>query len=69
MTQHNGYVLALLEERRGYVARGLTARVAHIDQVLARIGIAVETASVDPELETASIGTRKRRKSVRDADN
>ena len=35
-------VAALLEERRGYVARGLANRVAQVDAALARFGIEVE---------------------------
>jgi hypothetical protein len=34
-------VEALLEERRGYVVRGLTARVAAVDAALLAFGVAV----------------------------
>jgi len=55
-------VAALIEERRGYVVRGLTNRVAQVDAELARFGIAVadkpaaERAVVTPEVETAVVG-------------
>lgn len=35
-------VESLLEERRGYVLRGLTDRVAQVDAELAALGYAVE---------------------------
>lgn len=35
-------VEALLEERRGYVSRGLANRVAQVDAQLALLGIAVD---------------------------
>ena len=40
-------VNALLEERRGYVLRGLKDRVAQVDAELARLGVAVEAAPVE----------------------
>ena len=46
---------ALLEERRGYVLRGLTDRVALVDAALAAEGHQVETADASPVVETASI--------------
>jgi hypothetical protein len=49
---------ALLTERRGYVIRGLTDRVAAVDAALAALGYAaVETATAEPQSETA---TRKK---------
>lgn len=50
----NAEVEALLIEREGYVRRGLRDRVAQVDAQLAQFGVAVETASVQPEVETAS---------------
>lgn len=47
-------VEALLIEREGYRRRGLHDRVAQVDAQLALFGIAVETASVQPDTETAS---------------
>lgn len=38
------YVIGLLEEREGYVRRGLADRVALVDAELASFGVAVETA-------------------------
>jgi hypothetical protein len=57
MADHNGTVQALLIERIGYERRGLTHRVAQVDELLARLGIAVESAAVEPQAETA---TRKK---------
>jgi hypothetical protein len=51
-------VEALLEERRGYVVRGLIARVAQIDAQLKALGVAVTS----DELETADATPRKRGK-------
>lgn len=50
----NAEVEALLIEREGYVRRGLNNRVAQVDAELAKFGIATETASVAPKVETAS---------------
>jgi len=51
-------VAALLAERRGYVARGLTDRVAAVDAALAALNYHVaETATIEPQTETA---TRKK---------
>lgn len=44
---------ALLEERRGYVVRGLTARIAAVDAEIARLGGRVRVAD-EPVVETAS---------------
>jgi len=53
-------VAALIEERRGYVVRGLADRVAQVDAELARFGVAVDDAAgnveyavVTPKVETA----------------
>jgi hypothetical protein len=51
-------IAALLEERRGYVARRLADRVAAVDTALAALNYAVtETATIEPQPETA---TRKK---------
>jgi hypothetical protein len=51
-------IAALLEERRGYVARKLFERVAAVDAALAALNYAVtETATIEPQTETA---TRKK---------
>jgi hypothetical protein len=51
-------ILALLEERRGYLARQLFERVADVDAALAALNYAVtETATIEPQTETA---TRKK---------
>jgi len=47
-------IAALLEERRGYVARRLSERVAAVDAALALLGAEVETASIQPAVETAA---------------
>lgn len=57
MTDHDRTVQALLFERMGYERRGRLDRVAQVDALLAQLGIAVETASVEPQVETA---TRKK---------
>jgi len=38
---NSSMVAALLEERRGYVVRGLTNRVAQVDEQLKAYGVAV----------------------------
>lgn len=51
-------ILALLEERRGYLARRLSERVADVDAALAALNYPVtETATIKPQAETA---TRKK---------
>jgi hypothetical protein len=51
-------ISALLEERRDYVARRLSERVAAVDARLKWLGYAVtETATIEPQVETA---TRKK---------
>ena len=51
-------ISALLEERRGYLARRLSERVADVDAALAALNYAVtETATIEPQAETA---TRKK---------
>lgn len=54
---------ALLTEREGYVRRGKLDRVAQVDALLAQLGYAVETASVEPTVEKAAM-KRGRKKSV-----
>ncbi len=44
-------------ERIGYVKRGRHDRVADVDALLLRLGAEVETASIEPQVETA---TRKK---------
>lgn len=44
-----GYIRALLEERRSYVAQGWEARVAEVDAELKRVG-----ASAEPERKAAA---------------
>ena len=61
-------VEALLEERRGYVMRGLKARVAAVDAELKKFGVAVdgeptrEAAVVEPETERAAQPKARSRK-------
>ena len=59
-------VAALLEERRGYVARGAKDRVAQVDAALKAYGIEVDNApvveaAVAAEVETAVPAKPKRR--------
>ena len=64
------YINALLVERLGYERRGLTDRVAMVDEQLRAIGFdhkymtdsAVETAAVEPAVEQASIRRGKKKK-------
>ena len=53
---------ALLEERRGYVRRGLMDRVALVDAELAAEGY-TETADAAPVVETADAPKRRGRPS------
>lgn len=53
--ESNDKVAALLEERRGYLARRLANRVAQVDAELARYGVEVE-----PEIETGDKPKRAR---------
>jgi len=56
-------IAALLEERRGYVARGLANRVAAVDAALAALNYHVtETATIEPQTETATRKKPLRRK-------
>lgn len=51
-------IKALLEERRGYVVRGLADRVKQVDDALKALGFEVdglEVASVEPRVEKASL--------------
>ena len=69
--QPAGWVASLLEERRGYVLRGLADRVAQIDAEIARFGLAVEDevtsvetteAAPDAELEVPEVKSARSRK-------
>jgi hypothetical protein len=60
----NNQVESLLFEREGYVRRGLKQRVAQVDAELAKFGIGIESASVEPTVETASRAKPRARKPV-----
>lgn len=47
-------IQSLRLERIGYVQRGRLDRVADVDALLLRLGAEVETASVQPQVETAT---------------
>lgn len=47
-------ISALLTERLGYVRRNLPERVAEVDARLAALGHEIETATVQPQVETAA---------------
>lgn len=47
-------IQALEIERIGYVMRNLPERVAAVDARLASLGHQIETASIEPEVETAA---------------
>lgn len=61
------YIKALLEEREGYVQRGLKDRVAQVDALLKKLGNVEiqESTTVEPEVEVA---TRTRKVSKRKVD-
>ena len=61
MDKRAALIHTLKQERAGYVARGLHERVAAIDEVLASMGER-ELASVEPEVERATVTKGKRRK-------
>jgi Trp operon repressor len=61
MDKKASLIQSLLAERAGYVSRGLHARVAAVDEVLASLGQR-ELASVEPEVEVATVTKGKRRK-------
>lgn len=50
----HAFITALLAERHGYVMRNLPERVAAVDARLASLGHQVETASIEPQVETAA---------------
>lgn len=51
--QREGYIKALLEERRGYVMRSDDAGVAEVDAELARIGAEGKPAAKRAQKRTA----------------
>ena len=55
-------IQALRLERIGYVQRGRMDRVADVDALLLRLGAEVETASIQPQVETAARQKPTRRK-------
>ena len=63
------HIEALLIERQGYLNRNLAHRVAQVDAELARFNVAVESASIEPAIETASMPKAKKRKVVTDGDS
>jgi hypothetical protein len=55
-------IQSLRLERIGYVQRGRMDRVADVDALLLRLGAEVETASIQPQVETAARQKPTRRK-------
>lgn len=57
MSAQSETIAALLQERRGYVVRGLTDRVQAVDEQLARLGhkVAPEAAVKAPAPERATL--------------
>lgn len=47
-------IQSLRLERSGYVQRGRMDRVADVDAVLLQLGAEIETASIEPQVETAA---------------
>jgi hypothetical protein len=66
MDKEKLYVANLLNERLGYVRRGLHERVAEVDEILKRYAVAVpqdvETTTIEPEVERAVAPKAKRKK-------
>ena len=60
---------ALLQERLGYVNRGLTDRVRQIDALLGGVMGEKEVASGAPPTETATAPKAKRKRVLGDGDN
>jgi hypothetical protein len=56
------YAAALLRERKGYVARGLTERVAAVDAELRRVGVVPPDESGPPKTEQAEQAAPPRRR-------
>ncbi len=63
------YIKALLAERAGYERRGLKDRVKAVDEALREIGFdhkymtpEVETASIEPAVETSVLKRGKKKK-------
>jgi len=72
----NPYIDALLVERAGYVARGLTNRVKAVDEALRDAGYEKketkadkEVASVEQDVERAVAPVAKRRRVAGNGDN
>lgn len=56
-------IKALLDERKGLEARGLKDRIKAVDEQLKALGyVTKETASIQPEVETATAPKPRRRK-------
>lgn len=53
---------ALLEERRGYVVRGLNDRIAQVDAQLRRAGISVEPETAAVERGERAVAAKPRKK-------
>lgn len=62
MTNTN-LIAALLQERDGYIKRGLKERIEAVDERLASLGyVAKETATLDPGTERATPPKARKRK-------
>lgn len=70
MTQHSAIIQNLLTQRMKFITIGMLAEAKETEHRLKMFGHIVETASVEPERETADVTVRKRRRRVSgDADN
>lgn len=47
-------IQALRHERSGYLMRGQMDRVAGVDAALLHLGAEIETAAIEPQVETAA---------------
>jgi hypothetical protein len=63
---HSKEIAALLNEREGYLRRGLAKRVADVDAALAALGhktqARAEAATIEPEAERAALPKARKHK-------
>ncbi len=57
--QRKAYILALMYERKGYIARNLPDRVKAVEDELQRVGAKAQLAEIKVENAKASLAARK----------
>ena len=55
---NDAMIAALREERAGYVLRGMTDRVAAVDEQLKLLGVTVESARAKPAAKERAVRSR-----------